>query len=61
MNFESITYHERHDTLLLLQECKLHIRHILSIYGKNDFAEVSKNLTRFRYENNFVYTIKIFI
>jgi len=25
----------------------------ISIHGKNDFAEVSKNLVRFRSENNF--------
>jgi len=24
------------------------------MYGKNSFAELSKNLTRYRFENNFV-------
>jgi len=29
------------------------------IYGKNGFAEVSKNSARYRSENNFVWTIKV--
>jgi len=24
------------------------------LHGKNDFAEISKNLARYRFENNFV-------
>jgi len=28
--------------------------YLSSLYGKNDFAEVSKNLARYRSENNFV-------
>jgi len=28
-------------------------------HEKKDFAEVSKNLTRYRSENNLVWTIKI--
>jgi len=27
-------------------------------YGKNDFAEVSKNLANYRFENNFVGPLK---
>jgi len=29
------------------------------IHEKNGFAEVSKNLARYKSENNFVWTIKI--
>jgi len=29
------------------------------VHGKNSFAEVSKNLARYRCENNFVWIIKI--
>jgi len=35
-------------------------KHVLRIlHGKNGFAEVSKNLGKYRSENNFVWTIKI--
>ena len=30
------------------------IRIYIESYGKNNFAEISKNLTRYRSENNFV-------
>jgi len=30
----------------------------MRIHGKNDFVEVSKNLTRYKYENNLVDTSK---
>jgi len=29
-----------------------HVARIYKKYGKNDFAEVSKNLIRYRFENN---------
>jgi len=29
------------------------------LHGKNGFAEVSKNLVRYKSENSFVWTIKI--
>jgi len=28
------------------------------VHGKNSFAEVSKNLARYRFENNFVRPLK---
>jgi len=31
------------------------------MHGKNGFAEVFKNLARYRFENNFVCTIKIIV
>jgi len=31
---------------------------ILYLYRKNDFAEVSKNLIKYRFENNFVRSSK---
>jgi len=33
---------------------------IFRLHGKNDFAEVSKNLRRYRSENNFVWLSKLF-
>jgi len=30
---------------------------ILSVHGKNDFVEISKILTRYKSENNFVWKI----
>jgi len=29
-------------------------------HGKNDFAEISKNLARYRFENNFIGLSKLF-
>jgi len=26
----------------------------VKLHGKNDFAEISKNLARYRFENNFI-------
>jgi len=39
-----------------LSVCALHIflLHFSTMHEKNDFAEVSKNLARYRLENNFV-------
>jgi len=31
------------------------------MHGKNGFVEVFKNLARYRFENNFVWTIEIII
>jgi len=33
---------------------KRQLRYANENYGKNDFAEVSKNLVRYRSENNFI-------
>jgi len=33
----------------------------MSIYGKKNFAEIFKNLAKYRSENNFVWTIKVII
>jgi len=32
--------------------------YLIFTYGKNDFAEISKNLTKYKSENNFVGLLK---
>jgi len=41
-----INFEERDNTKLII--CK-------TVYGKHNFTEVSKNLARYRSENNFIY------
>jgi len=43
---------------LILQACYTAKDAHSYIHGKNDFAEVSKNLARYRSENNFVGLLK---
>jgi len=41
-----------------MQYCKTSYIIILIVHGKNGFAEVSKNLVRYKFENNFVELLK---
>jgi len=34
---------------------------MLIVHGKNDFAAVSKNLVRYRSENNFIRSLNIYV
>jgi len=47
--------------LLLLGSLINDIQYVHKYIRKNDFVEVSKNLARYRFENNFVELSKIII
>jgi len=46
-------------TIAISKTIDFNIQKLTSLHEKNDFAEVSKNLARYRSEKNFVWTIKI--
>jgi len=52
-------YHVIISSAFVLQDSLKNTPLNLTLLGKNSFAEIFKNLTKYRSENNFVRTIKI--
>jgi len=54
---QSIDIHHRYYIKFCQYNVVIYI--FIYTYGKNSFTEISKTLTRYGFENNFVWTIKI--
>jgi len=57
--YSMFIYHVIIASAFVLQDSLQNTPLNLTLHGKNGFAEIFENLTKYRFENNFVWTIKI--